>query len=330
MIDPVATFEAVIAPELESQIRPLTDAIPHPDNIRKHNLKAIAQSLRAHGQRSVIVVQKSTGFIVKGNGTWEAARTLGWDKLAQSWQDLNDEQALAYLYADNRASDKATYDRDKTVAGLKRMMEGPGLFDSGWTVDEFEDLLEEQAGIATLDPQGTEAAVAVNTRGGDKIPDAKAGPTERMKEVPVLLSLADHAEFIERIKRLQKIYGVTGVIATIVEAVRREADDRIAPLKLDNVDSEKLRVDVLRAARDYFLTSGKSSFPLAEVAAFFQTAMRPIVVSPIREDAIAEGQIGMDDLMAEPEADAVAPVEPDAVVAETLPEDDFAEIGGES
>ena len=60
---------------------------PDPANVRKHdarNLEAIMNSLATFGQRKPIVVAKGTEgqlVVMAGNGTLEAARSLGWDKL---------------------------------------------------------------------------------------------------------------------------------------------------------------------------------------------------------------------------------------------------------
>ncbi len=54
-----------------------------PANARKHdeaNLKAIAGSLNLFGQRKPIVVTKA-GVVVAGNGTLEAAKSLGWTEI---------------------------------------------------------------------------------------------------------------------------------------------------------------------------------------------------------------------------------------------------------
>ena len=56
-----------------------------PSNARKHdakNIEAIKASLSKFGQRSPIVVQKQGMIARAGNGRLEAARALGWSKIA--------------------------------------------------------------------------------------------------------------------------------------------------------------------------------------------------------------------------------------------------------
>ena len=54
---------------------------PYPGNPRQHNLAAIRESLEEHGQYRPLVIQASSGRILAGNGTFEAAHELGWKKI---------------------------------------------------------------------------------------------------------------------------------------------------------------------------------------------------------------------------------------------------------
>ena len=84
-----------------------------PNNARKHskrNLDAIAASLNKFGQRKPIVVHN--GVVIAGNGTLEAAKTLGWKEIAVSVcpADWDADTAKAYALADNRSSELAEWD----------------------------------------------------------------------------------------------------------------------------------------------------------------------------------------------------------------------------
>lgn len=331
--DPVATFEAKIAPELKQFIRPIGDASRHPDNIRKHRLDKIAQSLRSHGQRAAIVVQASSGLIVKGNGTHEAAEMLGWTELAQIWQEMSDDEAIAFLYADNKASDFSTYDRDKTIAGLQKLVAGPGLFDTLWEIEELADLVEEAEGVATLAPQATDAALAIATEtvGGEPITASKA-PPERMKEVPLVMTLAEHAAFVDQVKTLSKRYGTSGTIATITEAVKREhARGETAP-DADAIYAAKRSVVV--ELRDYVASLGDRSFSGTWLMAQLERLVPYREVAPATPEVA--GQQTLDeqlaiDLEGEPEVPAETPagvpfVSPIRDLGVDEDEDDIAQL----
>jgi ParB family chromosome partitioning protein len=93
----------------------ITALTPDPTNARKHsqkNLDAIAGSLRQFGQRRPLVVYGST--VIAGNGTLEAAKSLGWTEIAVTRvpSDWSPEQAKAYALADNRTAELAEWDSD--------------------------------------------------------------------------------------------------------------------------------------------------------------------------------------------------------------------------
>jgi ParB-like chromosome segregation protein Spo0J len=93
-----------------------------PDNARKHsgkNLDAIAGSLKRFGQRKPIVVT-GANIVIAGNGTLEAAKSLGWSEIVVTYtpQDWTYEQARSYALADNRTAELAEWDNDKLAMQL--------------------------------------------------------------------------------------------------------------------------------------------------------------------------------------------------------------------
>ena len=110
-----------------------------PNNARKHskrNLDAIAASLNKFGQRKPIVVHN--GVVIAGNGTLEAAKSLGWEEIAVSVcpADWDADTAKAYALADNRSSELAEWD-DKILS--TQLLD---LDDMGWNIEAigFEPL----------------------------------------------------------------------------------------------------------------------------------------------------------------------------------------------
>lgn len=89
---------------------PAQDIHPHPENPRKGDTAAIADMIRGNGWHGVLVVQRSTGNIIVGNHRYRAGLDVGMDTFPVHYVDVNDEQAMRILLADNRASDVATYD----------------------------------------------------------------------------------------------------------------------------------------------------------------------------------------------------------------------------
>ena len=103
-----------------------------PNNARKHserNLSAIAASLEKFGQRKPIVIHN--GIVLAGNGTIEAAKSLGWKEIAavEVPSEWDKETAKAYALADNRTAELAEWD-ENTLA--KQLLE---LEDKGWDIN---------------------------------------------------------------------------------------------------------------------------------------------------------------------------------------------------
>lgn len=112
----------------------ITDLSLDPKNARKHsarNLEAIAASLEKFGQRKPIVVHR--GVVLAGNGTLEAARSLGWTEIdvAEVPDDWDNDTAKAYALADNRSAELAEWDESELA---KQLLE---LDDKGWNIEEL-------------------------------------------------------------------------------------------------------------------------------------------------------------------------------------------------
>lgn len=139
------------------------DLLHHdPSNVRKHderNVKAIAASLQRFGQQKPIVVD-SEGIVRAGNGTLEAAKSLGWADIVAVRTDLESAEAVAYAIADNRTAELAEWDEEGLALQLDALdadLLGATGFDEGEVaalVDkvERESLAEEKAQAMQLEP----------------------------------------------------------------------------------------------------------------------------------------------------------------------------------
>lgn len=117
----------------------LTDLKPFPGNSRRGDLDLIRESLRMHGQYRTIVVQESTGYVVAGNHTVDAAEAEGWEEIEATFIDVDDAEALAINLVDNRANDMAINDPLALAEQLQRLN---GRFDgTGFTAVDLDALL---------------------------------------------------------------------------------------------------------------------------------------------------------------------------------------------
>lgn len=144
---------------------------PYPNNPRIGDVEAIAQSLSLNGQYRPIVVRAETREILAGNHTWQAAKHLGWDKVAVSLVfDLSDEEAKRIVLADNRYSDLATYDNAALAELLTSLSDTQG---TGYEPSDVEALL---ASLTAL-----EAPTALTDP--DDVPELPETPQSRLGDV---------------------------------------------------------------------------------------------------------------------------------------------------
>jgi ParB-like chromosome segregation protein Spo0J len=127
------------AHDLTAHPVPIAELIPHPRNARDHDLPTIKASLTEHGQFAAVYRQKSTGYVLKGNGTLAAATELGWTTLDVVTLDVDDDQATRILLIDNRASDGGSY-HDAALADLLASLDG-NLTGTGYVEHDLTDLL---------------------------------------------------------------------------------------------------------------------------------------------------------------------------------------------
>jgi DNA modification methylase len=149
----------------EYALRPLADATPWPGNARRGDLEMIEQSMLENGIYGAILVQRSTGWIARGNHTHAAAKALGVEKLPMLFADLTDAQARRILLVDNRSGQAGGYDTTDLLALVQAAQQADGgLIGTGYS---DEDLAALAAAVRD----------AGQPDGGGPTPDA--GPTLR-------------------------------------------------------------------------------------------------------------------------------------------------------
>jgi DNA modification methylase len=139
-----------IAEGLRGLAVPIDSLHIDPANARKnHALDRIASSLKAYGQRKPIIANRlQDGKVEAGNGTWLAAKKLGWSHIAVVFVDDDPATAAAYGIADNRLSELSDWDLDALGALIPTVED---LF-TGFSDGEIRDLLGERGGGLLVDP----------------------------------------------------------------------------------------------------------------------------------------------------------------------------------
>lgn len=116
-------------------------------NARTHpaeNLGALKRSLTYYGQRKPVVVRLDDRVIEAGNGMWEAAKELGWDKIAAVMVEDDPTNASGFAIMDNQSALLSEWD----FPMLKDLLENldTGAFDmdlTGFSSEAIEDLMTQ-------------------------------------------------------------------------------------------------------------------------------------------------------------------------------------------
>lgn len=178
-----------VRPELAHLAIPIGEVKNWPDNPRQGDIPKLKASLSRHGQYAPILVQDSTGHVVKGNNTLIAATELGWTEIAVQRLDLSDEQARRILLLDNKTSDDASYD-ERVLTALLAEFGQDELDDTGWSTAELDDLLRS---TDTLGDAAT-AFLDDTITGADTAPDPTAAAATEPTETPVTTAATTPAE----------------------------------------------------------------------------------------------------------------------------------------
>jgi ParB-like chromosome segregation protein Spo0J len=144
---------------MKTETVPIDSIHADPANVRRHperNLGAIKASLARFGQVKPIVVD-AKGIVRAGNGTLEAARALGWEKIAVVRTDLKGTEATAYAIADNRTAELAEWD-DQGLAETLRALQSEDfdLAAVGYDAAEVDALIAGLADQIVGDPEDGE------------------------------------------------------------------------------------------------------------------------------------------------------------------------------
>lgn len=152
---------------------PIGSVKPYARNPRRGDVTAIRDSLARHGQYRPIVVNRRTSEVLAGNHTLRAARELGWEQVAVTFVDADEDEAARIVLVDNRLSDIAGYD-DQVLADLLGQL--PELDGTGYQPADLDRLL---------------LSLGIAERAGS---DTEPGPTpaQPLTQPGELIELGDH------------------------------------------------------------------------------------------------------------------------------------------
>jgi DNA modification methylase len=113
-------------PSRQISLLALGELVPCPQNPRRHSrhqVRAIARSIEAFGFNAPILIDGNRK-IIAGHGRYEAAKLLGLAQVPVVFLDhLTETEAKAYRLADNKLTDRSSWDDAKVAAQLKELSE---------------------------------------------------------------------------------------------------------------------------------------------------------------------------------------------------------------
>jgi ParB-like chromosome segregation protein Spo0J len=214
----------------------ITRLKPFPGNPRRGNTEAIAASLQEHGLYKPLIAQRSTGHVMVGNNTLDAAQQLGWTEIDVIYKDVDDDRAQRIMLVDNKTSDEADYDMvllSVLIDALENDYTGTGydpeeaeqlialrhaLAADGEAADELIELTEVPAtGAAYAETPYQEAARA--ERQAQQTPRQIAG----MREIFLVYPEDEHREVTELLAQLREAWGEDIRAPQMVLRLLREA-----------------------------------------------------------------------------------------------------------
>jgi ParB-like chromosome segregation protein Spo0J len=140
------------ADELRPTIVPIDELTPHEKNPKRESVEELMASLKRWGQVRAVLTDPN-GRIVAGHHVTEAASRLGWTHVAAIPHAFEtDQEALAYLVADNELAARGSEDRGQQFLDLARELEDR----TGTGIDEDD--------VADLDLEGVGAVIRRRTR----------------------------------------------------------------------------------------------------------------------------------------------------------------------
>lgn len=161
----------IAAQEFDPAI-PVGSIREHPENYNQADIGAISESIDAHGLYGAIVVQKSTGYVIAGNGRYRTCVAKGAQAVPGFLLDVDDDEAERILAVDNRLAHLATVDVEQLVKVLARAATRTGnLGGTGYDGDDLDAMVKS---LQPGRPGG----------GGDDEGDGDGWPVLRFKVAP--------------------------------------------------------------------------------------------------------------------------------------------------
>lgn len=122
---------------LEADLVDIESVQRHPDNPNNGDIDEIVASIETNGMYHCITVQDSTGYIIRGNHTWEACKMLGAEQIPVKRIDCDDTHALRIMLADNKIAALAIIDPALELPLLEKLNQIDSLYGTGYSESDL-------------------------------------------------------------------------------------------------------------------------------------------------------------------------------------------------
>lgn len=193
---------------------PIDSLEPFPGNPRIGDVEELRASLRRFGQVMPILTDPKLGEdrrsrIVARHHLVLAAAAEGWTHVAAIPNEFDDEdEARAYLLADNRLGERGSYNLDALTEHLGRLAELDRLEGTGYTRDDLADRLDELRALSRETPA--------------RPPEPPVPPPEK-RELVLHYDAEQYAQIEAYLTIVSKEKGTTGPAETIYAALETAA-----------------------------------------------------------------------------------------------------------
>jgi hypothetical protein len=169
---------------------PLQNLKMHPRNVNQGDFGAIQESIEGNGFFGAITANKRTGHILAGNHRYKVAKEQHAATIPVIWVDVDEQQELRILLADNRTARLGHDDENALAALLSELsLSDDGLKGTGFDGDDLDEIIGRMAG-------------GVGEAGGVEEPDG--GNYSRKIEAPTYVPTQNEPPAIGSLSKVEK------------------------------------------------------------------------------------------------------------------------------
>jgi len=193
-----------------------------PRNVRVHsrrNMEAIRGSLSQFGQQKPLVVS-ADNVIVAGNGTFVAARELGWAQInvVRLPSDWSQDRITAFAIADNRTSELGDWDYGVLIDTLGNLDEEL-VAAAGWDESGLKFLLDPPVNI---EPHPADENAAVNKSYEDNLRDYQNAET---RSILLDFPLEEYLRVAAQLERAREAYNASNNAEAVKILLAKHLDE---------------------------------------------------------------------------------------------------------